>query len=116
MSLSQSVPNSHQGAQKWTHSIKKHARWHIKPTISKCRVQTTWSDFWAILTPSPYVDSFIVYLIVLWSFEQARSPLFVYVVCTCPKVEFFLDSNAQIISRPILYCFPGRISDPGSDL
>ena len=22
------------------------------------RVQTTWTEFWAILTPSPYVDTF----------------------------------------------------------
>ena len=41
-------------------------------------VQTTWTEFWATLTPSPYVDTFVV---VIW---ETPSPSFVYVVCTRP--------------------------------
>ena len=49
---------------------------------NKGRVQTTWTEFWAILTLLPHVDIFTnICYYVLWPSEQPPSPL------DCPRVH-----------------------------
>ena len=64
----------------------KHAKF---VSIVMGRVQPTWTKFWAILSPSPYVHALTKYLAVLKYFVViwATPSLFVHVVCTWPLTD-----------------------------
>ena len=64
-------------------------------TVIRGLVQTTWTEYYAILSPSPsYVDTFTKYLVlsivVIWA-----TPSFVHVVCTCPLPNLLIDFGQQ---------------------